>query len=129
MYDALLFRLNPIYWPYWHDDIAQDREPYPLLEVGPHLERSKLCAGIPVIALGTDGLGIVAVGETVSNVEDCADDDLRGVAPEDRIELEKGKVPIYSPVSSTEIFWRLEPPCLLEKNAECTAHRGSFSNS
>ena len=59
MYDALLFRLNPIYWPYWHDDIAQDHEPYPLLEVGPHLERSKLCAGIPVIALGTDGLGIV----------------------------------------------------------------------
>ena len=106
MYDALLFRLNPIYWPYWHDDIAQDHEPYPLLEVGPHLERSKLCAGISVIALGTDGLGIVAVGETVSNVKDCADDDLRGVATEDRVELEKVKPRIRAKFR----FTRQSPP-------------------
>jgi hypothetical protein len=89
VYNALLFRLNPKYWPHWQDDIAQDREPYPLLEVGDHLELSELCAGIPVIALGTDGLGIVAIGKTVSKVEHCADDDLSGVAEEDRVQLEE----------------------------------------
>ena len=94
MYDALLFRLNPKYWPHWHDDIAQNREPYPLLEVGAHLELSELCAGIPVIALGTDGLGIVAIGKTVSNVEHCSDDDLRGVAVDDRVKLEEVRLRI-----------------------------------
>ena len=81
MYEALLFRLNPKIWPTWREDILSDSQPFPLIHIGRRI-REELGPGIPVVALGTDGLGFVAIGKTISEVQDCEDLDFEGVDPE-----------------------------------------------
>jgi len=82
VFEALLFRLNPKYWPSWREDILADSEPHALIDIG-RRKRGELGPGIPIVALGTGGLGVVAIGKTTSNVTDCIDLDCEGVAPED----------------------------------------------
>ena len=70
MFPALLFRLNPKLWPTWKEDILNGYEP--VIDIG-RRKRDELGRDIPIIALGTEGLGFVAIGKTVSEVEDCDD--------------------------------------------------------
>ena len=70
MFPALLFRLNPKLWPTWKEDILNGYEP--VIDIG-RRKRDELGRDIPIIALGTEGLGFVAIGKTVSEVKDCGD--------------------------------------------------------
>jgi len=81
VYEALLFRLNPEVWPTWRNDILAGCSPLPLIDIGRRI-REELGPGIPIIALGTDGLGVVAIGKTVTDVSDCIDPDWADGPPE-----------------------------------------------
>jgi len=70
MFPALLFRLNSKLWPTWREDILNGYEP--VIDIGQR-KRDELGRDIPIIALGTEGLGFVAIGKTVSEVEDRDD--------------------------------------------------------
>ena len=77
---ALLHRLNPDDWPTWSKDIPRTKYAVTYFETG-RRRPERIHPGIPVVVLGTQGLGIVAVGETASHVQDLLDPDANLAPP------------------------------------------------
>ena len=77
---ALLHRLNPTHWPEWEQHIPPGQDVDIWFETGRRVA-SEIHSGLPVFVPGTDGIGVVATGETVSGVEYCPDP-LWMIAPE-----------------------------------------------
>lgn len=80
---ALLLRLNPVHWPVWEGRVLPSCETDVWFKTG-RLRPEDIEAGIPVIVLGTDGLGVVACGRTSSGVEVRADPGWQEVSAEDQ---------------------------------------------
>lgn len=78
---AILFRLNPDVWPDWEKHLSPN-SPTDVWFITGRRKAEDIVPGIPAIVLGTNGLGIVAVGETASSVEHTEDPDWKTVAPE-----------------------------------------------
>lgn len=78
---ALLLRLNPSDWPAWERDIENDV----WFKTG-RRKTEEIHPGVPVVVLGTSGIGVVACGETSSDVEKIADPDWQTVSPDFRKE-------------------------------------------
>jgi hypothetical protein len=71
---ALLLRLNPARWPVWESHVIT----HPYAKVWFKTGRRRIDdihPGIPVVVLGTNSLGLVACGETVTGVEFLSDPD------------------------------------------------------
>ena len=78
---SLLLRLNPKLWPVWTSRLSFDSYVDIWFKTG-RRKAADLFPGIPVIVLGTHGLGVVAFGETVSSVESRPDPDWKEVSQE-----------------------------------------------
>jgi len=78
---ALLLRLNPERWPNWERQIVQNTDATVWFKTGPRLPED-IHPGIPVIVLGTGGLGVVASGKTSSNIEFRSDPDWQDASQE-----------------------------------------------
>jgi hypothetical protein len=77
---ALLLRLNPDHWPHWEDMVLADRD-FEVWFKTSRLRPEDVQADIPVIVLGTSGLGAVASGTTSSRVEFRSDPDWKQAGP------------------------------------------------
>jgi hypothetical protein len=82
---ALLVRMNPKYWPGWERYIGPGRESHVWFEIGRRIPE-EIHAGLPVVVLGTGGMGILATGETASGAEFRADPDWAQAAPSEQEE-------------------------------------------
>ena len=71
---ALLVRMNPKYWPAWERKLQPGQESHVWFEIGRRIPR-EIHAGLPVVVLGTSGMGVLATGDTVSAAEFRADPD------------------------------------------------------
>jgi len=78
---ALLHRLSPNHWPTWESTIVPDQNAEVWFRTG-RRRAENIHPGIPVVVLGTEGLGVVGYGETISGVKFRPDPDWRGAAPE-----------------------------------------------
>ena len=85
---ALLVRMNPKYWPAWERHIQPGKDSHAWFEVGRRIPE-EIHAGLPVVVLGTSGMGILAIGETASAVEFRADPDWAEAAPADQAECKE----------------------------------------
>jgi hypothetical protein len=79
---ALLLRMNPAYWPLWESRVLPSCETDVWYKTG-QLRPEDIQAGIPVIVLGTGGIGVVACGKTSTGVEVRADPDWREAGTEE----------------------------------------------
>lgn len=75
---ALLLRLSPTHWPIWEDTIRPGTYADVWFQTG-RRRAEEIGPGIPVVILGTQGLGILGHGETNSCVECREDPDWREV--------------------------------------------------
>ena len=82
---ALLLRLNPLHWPEWENTLAVDRVADIWFRTG-RRRPEDILPGIPVVVLGTGGLGVVAWGETSTSVEFRPDPDWQESPPEHQVE-------------------------------------------
>jgi len=71
---ALLVRMNPQDWPEWERKIGPGQESKVWFVTG-RRKPEEVHAGLPVVVLGTNRMGILATGETVSAAEFRADPD------------------------------------------------------
>lgn len=71
---ALLVRMNPQDWPEWERKIGPGQETKVWFTTG-RRKPEEIHAGLSVVVLGTNRLGVLATGETVSAVEFRADPD------------------------------------------------------
>ena len=78
---ALLLRLNPTRWPTWARQVVSHLHAKVWFKTG-RRRTDDIHPGIPVVVLGTNGLGLVACGETLTGIEFLPDPDWRDVAPE-----------------------------------------------
>lgn len=62
---ALLVRMNPQDWPEWERKIGPGQESEEWFITG-RRKPEEIHAGLPVVVLGTNRLGVLATGETVS---------------------------------------------------------------
>src|SRR5258708_2531728 len=85
---ALLIRMNPKYWPTWKAHIPPEHESHVWFKIGRRIPED-IHPGLPVVVLGTDGMGILAVGETASAVEFRADPDWAEAAPSDQADCKE----------------------------------------
>jgi hypothetical protein len=85
---ALLIRMNPKYWPAWERYIQPGKDGHAWFDVGRRIPE-EIHAGLPVVVLGTSGMGILATGETASAVEFRADPDWADAAPSDQAECKE----------------------------------------
>ncbi len=85
---ALLVRMNPKYWPAWERKIGLGQESKVWFEIGRRIPE-EIHAGLPVVVLGTGGMGILATGETASAAEFRADPDWAEAAPEEQAECKE----------------------------------------
>ncbi len=69
---ALLVRMNPQYWPEWERKIGPGQESKDWWITG-RRKPEEIHAGLSVVVLGTNRMGILATGETVSAAEFRAD--------------------------------------------------------
>jgi hypothetical protein len=69
---ALLIRMNPQDWPEWERKIGPGREAKVWFITG-RRRPEEIHAGLPVVVLGTNRTGVLAIGETVSAAEFRAD--------------------------------------------------------
>ena len=79
MYRAILLRMSDEIWPVWKDKIQPDVD---IWFKANQLKRDEVDCGIPVVVLGTNGLGVVAVGETSDGISACEDQDWSQVTEE-----------------------------------------------
>lgn len=80
---ALLVRMNPKYWPGWEQTIRPGKESHVWFEIGRRIPE-EIHAGLPVVVLGTSGMGILATGDTASGAEFRPDPDWAEAAPSDQ---------------------------------------------
>lgn len=71
---ALLVRMNPKYWPAWKRHLRPGHESLVWFETGRRIPE-EIRPSLPVIVLGTDGMGILATGESVTGAQFRADPD------------------------------------------------------
>jgi len=71
---ALLVRMNPRDWPEWEHKLGRGQESNVWFITG-RRKPEEIHAGLPVVMLGTNRLGVLATGETVSAAEFRADPD------------------------------------------------------
>jgi hypothetical protein len=71
---ALLVRMNPQGWPEWEHKIGPGQESEVWFITG-RRKPEEIHAGLPVVVLGTNRMGVLATGETVSAAEFRADPD------------------------------------------------------
>ena len=69
---ALLVRMNPQDWPEWEREIGPGHESNVWFITG-RRKPEEIHAGLPVVVLGTNRMGVLATGETVSAAEFRAD--------------------------------------------------------
>ena len=81
---ALLLRLNPNVWPVWEQVLIPGKNSDVWFITG-RRRADRIHPSIPVVVLGTHGLGIVGYGETVSGVEYREDPGWKQVSREDLI--------------------------------------------
>jgi hypothetical protein len=107
---TLLVRLNPKYWPTWDQHILPGRDSYVWFETGRRIPE-EIHTGLPVVVLGTDGMGVLAVGETASGVEFRADPDWaeaslseqpEGKAPRNRVRIRMQGLAVSVPAKDLE---------------------------
>src|SRR6188508_784807 len=79
MYSAILLRVNPEVWPVWEQKIQSGAD---IWFKANRLRTNEVEPGVPVVVLGTKGLGVIATGKTSSGVELRSDPDYSEVAPE-----------------------------------------------
>ena len=65
---ALLVRMNPQDWPEWERKVGPGQESEEWFITG-RRKPEDIHAGLPVVVLGTNRLGVLATGETVSATE------------------------------------------------------------
>jgi len=85
---ALLVRMNPKYWPAWESKIKSGQESHVWFEIGRRIPE-EIQAGVPVVVLGTSGMGILATGETASAAEIRGDPDWAEAAPSEQAECKE----------------------------------------
>jgi len=85
---ALLVRMNPKFWPAWERYIGPGHESHVWFEIGRRIPE-EIHAGLPVVVLGTSGMGILATGETASAAEFRADPDWAEAAPSEQAECKE----------------------------------------
>lgn len=71
---ALLVRMNPRDWPEWKHKIGPGQQSKVWFITG-RRKPEEIQAGLPVVVLGTNRMGVLATGETVSATEFCSDPD------------------------------------------------------
>lgn len=108
---ALLVRMNPNDWPEWEQKIGAGRESKVWFMTG-RRRPEEIHAGLLVIVLGTNRMGILATGETVSATEFRADPDSgEATDPAERAWLEEPRnrvcirlkgLAVHVPVESLE---------------------------
>jgi hypothetical protein len=64
--------MNPQDWPEWERKIGPGRESKEWFKTDPR-KPEEIHAGLSVVVLGTNRMGVLATGETVSAAEFCAD--------------------------------------------------------
>ena len=100
--DALLLRLDPKRWPSWEWQVLADADTQWWFRTGRLLDED-LEAGIPVIVLGTRGLGVVAWGETLTGIEFRSDPDWQDVAPDFQSECRRSENRVCVNIRRTRI--------------------------
>jgi hypothetical protein len=109
---ALLLRLNPAHWPIWESVVLPDRDTQVWFKTG-RLRPEDIQADIPVIVLGTSGLGVVASGTTSGGVEYQSDPDWQqaGADFQEEYKRPQNRVPVKIRRKNVS----------LEKLQDCTA--------
>jgi hypothetical protein len=85
---ALLVRMNPKYWPAWERKIQPSQQSQVWFEIGRRIPE-EIRAGLPVVVLGTSGMGILATGETVTGAEFRPDPDWAEASESDQAECKE----------------------------------------
>jgi hypothetical protein len=109
---ALLVRMNPQDWPEWERKIGEGNESKVWFLTG-RRKPEEIHAGLPVVVLGTNRMGILATGETVSAAEFRADpDSVEATDPAERAWLEEPRnrvcirlkgLAVHIPVEDVEV--------------------------
>jgi hypothetical protein len=81
--------MNPDYWPTWERHIQPEKNSFVWFEIGRRIPK-EIHSALPIVVLGTSGMGLLAIGETVSAVEFRTDPDWVEAAP---LEQAEGKEP------------------------------------
>jgi hypothetical protein len=84
---AILLRLNPQNWPIWDTELNEDSYTNVWFTTGRRIP-SDITPDLPVVVLGTDGLGVVAWGKTSTYVEFRPDPDWQQSPPEHQPDLQ-----------------------------------------
>jgi len=101
---ALLLRMDPSYWPCWEQKLLPESDKKVWFKTG-RRRPEDIHPGIPVIVLGTKGLGVVAFGKTSTSIKHVPDPDWEEVdnqyqeeckKPENRVcvEIRRVQVPL-----------------------------------
>ena len=85
---ALLVRMNPEYWLAWERKLQPRQESRVWFEIGRRIPE-EIHSGLPVVVLGTSGMGVLATGETVSGTEFRADPDWAEASPSEQAECKE----------------------------------------
>ena len=85
---ALLVRMNPRLWPGWKRHIQPGQDSQSWFKIGRRIPE-EMHAGLRVVVLGTDRMGILAIGETISDVENRADPDSPEMALSEQTEYKE----------------------------------------
>ncbi len=87
---ALLVRMNPKHWPIWERYIQPNKESHAWFKIGRRIH-DEIQAGLPVVILGTNNMGVLAVGETATCTVFCSDPGWEEVAPERQAECKEAR--------------------------------------
>lgn len=103
-------RLNPSHWPDWSSKL--DKEKYTdIWFITGRRSVADICPDMPVVVLGTNNLGVVAVGMTSSNVEFCSDPDWEESPPEHQLEGKESKNRVCVKIKRVDVTLRAVQDC------------------